>query len=310
MVKGTQVMKGKTLFLPARLAVCLALAVLIAVSSVRPTHAEAAFASPGGVAVDRQGNVYVADTGNSRIVKLSSSGHILSAWDEHGTNFANGTPTGVAVDRLGNVYVTDGEYNSVLKYAPNGRLLAQWGTSGDGEFSSPQGIAVGDRGNVFVANTNRQTIEKLAPNGYILDTWPSQATYTENPVTPIAIAVDHTGNVYVAGTRSWDDTYLLQRRAPDGQLLDEWSGLGDLGGVAIGGRGNVFVTDSAGGRVLKLSPGGEILAQWGMYEFYPGGFQNPSGIAVGGSGNVFVADTGNDRIVKLSATGRVLAIWQ
>jgi len=73
-------MKGKTLFLPARLAVCLALAVLIAVSSVRPTHAEAAFASPGGVAVDRQGNVYVADTGNARVQRMAPDGTSEAIW--------------------------------------------------------------------------------------------------------------------------------------------------------------------------------------------------------------------------------------
>lgn len=307
-------MKGRRLFRRAAPVLVLLLAVLmVAAYDVRPAQAAANLYQPSGVAVDPQGNIYVADTGHGRIVKLSSSGRTLAVFTMNHIDLAFSQPTGVAVDRAGDVYVTDAANDRVLKYSVSGRFLAQWGTPGDGEFSSPHGIAVGDRGNVFVANTGNREIEKLSPSGYVLETWETQAQDDGDLYNPLSIAVDHQGNVYSSGLRWSPDcncnSYTIQKRSSAGDLVDEWSVGDQIGGIAIGGRGNLFASDVDGGTILKFSPDGEQLAEWGGNPDGSSVFDAPAGIVIGGRGNIFVADNSDNCIVKLSATGRLMTAW-
>jgi DNA-binding beta-propeller fold protein YncE len=280
-------------------------ALLVMIVGVSPAHANAGFSTPSGVAVDRQGNIFVADTGNGRVVELSPTGRVLTTWQATCDHSSDGKPTGLAVDRLGNVYVTDAALNCVLKYSSRGRLLGQFGTSGDGEFMSPQAVAVGGRGNVFVANTDKHSIEKLSPSGYILDTW---ATYSSNsgvPVAPQGIAVDATGNIYTVVNDPSANSSAIQKRDPNGELLAEWNPASSLGGIAVGGRGNAFVGDIENGQIIKLSPDGRSLAYLDARDVV-----SPYAIAVDRRGNLYVADGDNNVIVKVSSTGRELAAWR
>jgi DNA-binding beta-propeller fold protein YncE len=131
------------------------------------------FNNPGGAAVDSAGNIYVADTGNSRIQKFDSNGNYLTKW---GGTFSppppsvpggtsqpyvpvNGQflgPSGVAVDSAGNVYVADTGNNRIQEFDSNGNYLAQWGG-----FNQPGGVAVDSAGNVYVADTRNNRIEEF-----------------------------------------------------------------------------------------------------------------------------------------------------
>jgi len=122
------------------------------------------FDDPGAVTVDGAGDVYVADTGNDRVVELSSSGGVLAEWGSRGS--ADGrfrSPTGVGVDAAGDVFVLDGESDRVQEFAPGGRFLAKWGVRGDGvgEFSQPSALAVGCEGDVYVADTNNNRVQRF-----------------------------------------------------------------------------------------------------------------------------------------------------
>jgi len=72
-----------------------------------------------------------------------------------------------------------------------------------------------------------------------------------------------------------------------------------LVGVAVDTQGNVYAVDSSNNRIQKLSPNGELLAEWGTYGSAPGQFPSPTGVAVDAQGNVYVADSQNHRIQKL-----------
>jgi DNA-binding beta-propeller fold protein YncE len=120
------------------------------------------FEEPNGVAVDRSGNVYVADTGNSRIQKFNASGGFLSK--RIGGGEGQFSPFGIAVDSRGNYYVAG--KSCILKFNESGGLLAKWGSSGTdkGQFSQLFGVAVDSRGNVYVADTYNHRIQKFKPS--------------------------------------------------------------------------------------------------------------------------------------------------
>jgi DNA-binding beta-propeller fold protein YncE len=131
------------------------------------------FDGPFGLALDQQGNLYVVDTGNSRILKFDSTGKFLLEWGSQGSadgqfNFPHGPYGGsVAVDAQGNVYVADSVNDRIQKFDSNGQFLTKWGKSGtgDGEFADPFGVAVDRLSNVYVIDDDNPRIQKFDSNG-------------------------------------------------------------------------------------------------------------------------------------------------
>ena len=124
------------------------------------------FDHPEAVAVDGAGDMYVADTANNRIVKLSPSGAVIDEWGSRGSGDGRfHSPTGIALDAAGNVYVLDSENNRVEVFDPSGHFLQKWGERGigPGEFSQPTAIAVDCNGDVYVADTNNNRVERFDP---------------------------------------------------------------------------------------------------------------------------------------------------
>jgi DNA-binding beta-propeller fold protein YncE len=124
------------------------------------------FDHPAALALDGAGDVYVADTNNNRVVKLSPGGGQTAEWGSRGATDGHFRfPTGVAVDGAGEVYVVDSENNRVQIFDPNGRFLGRWGLRGVGvgEFSQPTAATVDCNGDVYVADTNNNRVERFDP---------------------------------------------------------------------------------------------------------------------------------------------------
>ncbi|PWU16293.1 MAG: hypothetical protein C5B50_13845 [Verrucomicrobia bacterium] len=236
----------------------------------------ARFRRPHGVAVDHAGNVYVADTDNGTIRKVTPGGMVITLAgkageygnvDGRGDNARFNGPHGVAIDRAGNVFVADSDNHTIRCITPEGVVTTLAGTprkkgSADGaarkaRFYGPYAVAVDDQGNLYVADTSNGTIRQIALAGtnWIVSTIAGLAGIGGNVngsgsaarfSTPDGLAVDGSGNVYVADytehtirklTRAgtnWVVTDLLGKdQAKDdtrgsldqvGRLLGKWQG--------------------------------------------------------------------------------------
>jgi tripartite motif-containing protein 71 len=303
------------------------------------------FKYPRGIAVDRTGTVYVADTGYSRIQVFDSHGSFLFTWGTFGD--APGQfrrPSSLALDAALNVYVADAGSNRVQVFTRAGVFLRQWGSkgSGAGQFLRPGGIAVNAEGHVYVADTYNYRIQMFANDGKFLRSWGSKGTAPgqfHDPKAldgtgpgPDGIAVDRNAVVYV--TDPWN--HRVQVFTSDGRYLREWahranpcgqfntpaaialckSGyLNAASGIAVDRNGSVFVvnqglTSPLGGfHVQKFTANEDFVRMWGTDGFGPGQFEAPAGVAVDEDGNFYVADTGNNRVQKFSADGRFVKQW-
>jgi DNA-binding beta-propeller fold protein YncE len=271
--------------------------------------------SPAGVAVDGEGNVFVADSNNHRIQKFTSQGVLLGKWGALGSGDGQFRfPRGVAVDEYGNVLVADTSNSRIQKFTSEGMFLEKWGVSGsgDGQFFSPSGVAVDAGGNVLVADSSNHRIQKFTSAGGFILKWGASGSGDGQFSFPQGIAVDADGDVFVADAGN----NRIQKFTSVGGLILKWgasgSGNGQFSspqGVAVDADGNVFVADAGNNRIQKFTDLGGFVLKSGTLGNADGQLSFPRGVAVDAGGNVFVADSNNNRIQKFLSDGEFLRKW-
>ena len=177
--------------------------------SLGPNAPSDTFGLPQGAGVDSQGDVYVADGSNSRVVKYDATGAFVCQI----TNSALLNPVAVAVNAAGAVYVADSIGSHILRFSPGNpaatayTLAATWSAGG---LSSPASVALDATGNVYVGDNGLGQVVKLSPSGTLLAKWGSPGTGDGQFTLVQGVAVDPaTGTVYV-GDRDADRIQTFQ----------------------------------------------------------------------------------------------------
>ena len=240
------------------------------------------FDLPTGLAVDANGNILVADTGNGRIEKFSPAGTFLSTIGTKGAGHGQlGEPNGIAVDRAGNIYVAEVAPNHrVQKLAPDGTFIAEW-KGPDLGFYGPRRIGIGPDDSVYVVDQGHTRIVKFSPDGQVLAVWGSKGTGDGQFDDPTSVAVDPTTNkVYVADPIN----RRIQLFDSNGKFLTKWvipewgrpAGFEDL---AIDSKvGRLYASSAHTDAVLIFDLNGTRLG--GLTPKPPYRLQGPSALAL------------------------------
>ena len=234
------------------------------------------FASPVGIAIAKNGVVYVANRGSDiirtqRVSKVTLDHEFITEFGRAGPEYGPVEPgqfvwlAAVALDEDENVYTADEWLNQVSVFDNQGSHLRTWGEAGEGErqLNGPSGLAMDPTGNVVVVNSRNSRIQKFTKDGK-----------------------------YLSGFGA--------KGEGEGEFDLPW-------GVTIDNDGSIFVADWNNHRVQKFSPDGAWLANFGHGGTGPGSLRHPADVAVDGDGDVYVVDWMNERVVIFDDEAKPLA---
>ena len=232
--------------------------------------------SPNAIAIDGNGNIFVADTGNNAVKEVLAAGGYVSV-----KTLASGfsSPTSVSVDGDANVFVAD-TGNKLVKEIVSIGGYTKVKTLG-GPFVQPTGVVADGAGNVFVSDSGNSTVYEILWGGLVT---PLSSAFNQ----PTGLSVDSSGNVFVADT---GNNAVKEIVAAGGYATVQTlgSGFSAPNGVAVDSSGNLYVADT-GNNALKLivAPGG-----YATVNTLSSGLNGPTGVALNGSGDVFFSSHGN-----------------
>ena len=311
------------------------------------TGTTARFNIPFGVAVDPSGNVFVADSGNQTIRKITSSGLVTTfAGTARSSGSTDGTgsaarfnnPAGLATDAAGNVYVADSNNQTIRKITPAGVVTTLAGTVGssgtvDGSLSTarlnyPEHLVLDSAGNLYVVEY--AAIRKVTPAGSVTTLAGTNLGGRANGAgtvarfsSPYGITRDASGNIFVVDS----DNHSIRRIASDLMVTTFAGGYTDSGstdgtvtdarfqspiaGTADSG-GNLFIADYANHTIRKITSAASVSTFAGTAGLSgstngtgpAARFNTPAGAVAGPGGILYVADYGNHTIRKITSTGQ------
>jgi len=318
-----------------------------AAGSTNGNAKEATFSNLMGLAVDSNGNVFVADSRNNMIRKISAEGVVTTIAGSGQQGAADGKaasasfffPVGVAAGPDGSVYVADTHNSLIRKISPQGVVTTVAGAPTAStkdhpdslqRLDNPYGIVVGKDGTVYFTDWERNMIRKISTDGKVSiiagDTDPGAKDgkgLAASFFLPQGIAIDDKGTLYIADTynnmiRKMDAngmvTTLAGKPAIKGKHNEgEKDGKGPAAsfrrpcGIAVDKKGIVYVADMGNNKIRKITPDGVVTTLAGTGQ--PGAdngsldkasFYRPYGVAIDKNGDLYIADYLNNSVRKIS----------
>jgi len=279
------------------------------------TVEQLSLSDPRNVAAAGDGSIYLADTGNNRVIHLSPEGDVLHTWgvssgsegESSGTIRFN-EPWGIAVGPGGSVYVADTWNHRIQKFTAEGDFLLSWGQFGQQEtpdtFWGPRDVAVDTDGHVYVSDTGNKRIAIFDENGEFLKEFGGAGLGEGQLDEPVGLALDENGNLYVADT--WNQRVQVFEEDGNGIAsvykreweIDGWYGQSlDNKPYLTVAEDLVFISDPEASRILAFSTEGEFLYYWGTFGAGKSQFSLPTGLAADSEGGLWVSDTKNNRLM-------------
>jgi hypothetical protein len=314
----------------------------------------ARFGTPGAVAQDASGNIYVADPQNNTIRKITPAGIVSTVAGSTGfSGSTDGTgaaarfngPHGIAIDSNGNLFVADTGNSTIRKITPSGTVMtfaglagvsgATNGTGSTARFSAPYGVMVDGSNTVYVADTFNNTIRVITPAGVVstlagkagvtgsLDKTGTAATFNR----PVSLAIDSSRNIYVADTAN----DLIRKIAPNGAVTTLAGSAGVPGsangtndtarfqtpyGVTVDSADNIYVADTFNSTIRKITPSGVVTTPAGLAGAAgsvdgigdQARLNSPTGLTAGHGTDLVIADFSNSSIRKVIGGTNVVTI--
>jgi DNA-binding beta-propeller fold protein YncE len=272
---------------------------------------------PEGVDVSEDGEVYIADSGNNRILVWDADGKPLRSIGSFGPSavWRNppqfNHPVGVRVLPLKKLYVADGLNHRIVVLDSRGLVAGQWGERGQGEgqFDRPRDLDVDRYGNVWVLDSGNNRMQIFSGMGAFKSQWGSFGKEEGQLKFPLGFALNIIEQTVVADTENYRYQVFNDKGAPVTQF--GWYGDGpgqfkEPGGVAIAPSGVIAITDGENSRVVFLNARFEPAGEWRADRPLPGARYLPRfrGIASDRLGRLYVTDIRNDMLVRLKPLGK------
>lgn len=247
--------------------------------------------SPGDIAIGKNGNVYVADTGHHRVRVFDSSGNSVSNFGQRGSGEGELiSPQGVALGQ-DIVFVSDTGNHHVQVFDVDGKFLRMWGHFGQdyGAFNRPTDIVV-DGNNVYVVDSLNHRVQVFDFDGTFRRSVGSFGNGPDQLCRPAAVAVDSGGSLYVADAGN----KRVRKFSAGGEPVGSWENRGIVGGLPFAPAGlashvgEILVVDEFNDRVQFIKSSGNPLMQWSVHGVFPheghGRVHRPGQLAIAPSG--------------------------
>ncbi len=270
----------------------------------RQSFGQQVLAAPDGVALDPRGDIWVADTGHDRIVEFTPSGHLVASLELTARAGGLDQPEGITMDAAGHIFVADTGHHRVIELSAANRTLVTFGAagSGHGQLSAPVAVAVSSFGYVWVADQGGSRVVEYTAGGRYRMSIPVP--------NPAGVALDAAGDVWVSsaayapGNGVYEFSPSGRRLRAFGTTQAGYGDFGDLGGIAIGPAGQLYVTQPDYGLVTEFSPDGRFITEFGLQPQVAKASQDlefPQALAVTVKDQIWVADSGRDRVAEFGS---------